>query len=240
MLKSLFESVLKVGAENERPEVIEIEGRKYLTKSAHEVLAPMPETLRVSTLTALVNYLTDNRDNLELENLVVHVDGPTKVAVRDKLTDDFLQRPNYVTAAPLLPSYVFDQWISTDEFITNLQAQFGEGGDREAMLKIVAGVRVESSTDIIDDGVTQHVNARAGVARVQQVELPNPCKLYPYSTFHEIDQPERQFVFRMSQSERGVVCRLIDADGGAWKQGVAIAIRKYLQTNLPEGVSVIA
>jgi hypothetical protein len=108
------------------------------------------------------------------------------------------------------------------------------------MLKIVAGVRVESSTDIIDDGVTQHVNARAGVARVQQVELPNPCKLYPYSTFHEIEQPERQFVFRMSQSERGVVCRLIDADGGAWKQGVAIAIRKYLQTNLPEGVSVIA
>ena len=52
---------------------------------------------------------------------------------------------------------------------------------------------------------------------MEDVLVPNPVKLQPFRTFHEISQPEIAFVFRMKNSQSGVSCALFEADGGAWK-----------------------
>lgn len=233
--------LIEVGGELERPETMYINGRTYLTKRLHRVLDPEPEALEVSTLTALVDYLKANVDTLSPEGLLIQVEGPARVSVLSKLTAEFAQRDCYLVTTPILPSYRFDYWMPTDTFIPMLQSTFKDAGHRNELLKLASGVRIESSADLKDDGVTQSVTARSGVARIEEVEIPSPCTLVPFSTFLEVDQPERLFVFRMRHPESGgVECTLIDADGGAWKQAAAVAVRDYLRKALGEEFSVIA
>lgn len=234
--------LVQIGADLERPEEMVVNGRTYLTKTLHPVKEPEPAALGVSTLTALVDYLKQNVDELEAEKLLIQVEGPAKVSILSKLVGEFEQRPCYLKATPILPSYEFDYWMPTDTFIPMLQSTFKDEGHRETLLKLASGVRIESSADLVDDGVTQKVNARSGVARIEQVEIPSPCTLVPFSTFLEVDQPERLFVFRMRKNDMngGVDCTLIDADGGAWKQAAAVAVRDYLRKELGDKFSVIA
>jgi hypothetical protein len=236
-----IQQLVTLGADLERPEERLICGRTYITKQVHPVEEPMPAALCVSTLTALVDYLKDNVDNLDPAQLLVQVEGPGRVSVRSKLVGDFEQRACYLQASPILPSYRFDCWLATDTFIPMLQSTFKDAGHRNELLRLASAVRIENSADLKDDGVTQQVSAKAGVARIEQVEIPSPCTLVPFSTFLEVDQPERLFVFRMrKQDDFCVECTLIDADGGAWKQAAAVAVRDYLREQLGEEFSVIA
>lgn len=240
-MKETVDRLIQVGGDLAKPEVVKVKGQTYLSKHLHRVLDPEPDALEVSTLTALVDYLKANVDKLDPAELLIQVEGPGRVSVLSKLTEEFAQRDCYITAAPLLPSYRFDYWMPTDEFIPMLQSTFQDKGHRKELLKLASGVRIQSSADLQDDGVTQHVTAKTGVARIEQVEIPSPCTLVPFSTFLEVDQPERLFVFRMRHPERGgVECTLIDADGGAWKQAAAVAVREYLKKGLGENFSVIA
>ena len=235
--------LLKVGGDLEKPEVLEIKGRTYTNKNVHKVLDPEPDVLEISTLTALVDYLKSNVDTLELGEIIVQVESPTRVSVLSKLAGDFMQRPCFIQASPLLPSYSFDYWTPTDVFIPMLQSTFEAKGDRDELLKLAGNVRIESSADLKDTGITQHVSIKQGVHRVENVEIPSPCTLVPYSTFLEVKQPERLFVFRMREGGSGTVeCTLIDADGGAWKQAAAVAVRDYLRTNLADlgNIAIIA
>lgn len=239
--KEALKYLIETGGDLQDVEVLEIKGRTYTDKAVHRLTDPEPKTLEVSTLTALVDYLKGNVDKLDPAELLIQVEGPGRVNVLSRLTGDFLQRPCYIAASPILPKYEYDRMMSTEVFIVMLQATFQAKGDRDKLLKLASGVRVESSADIKDDGITQQVTARSGVARIEPVEIPNPCRLTPFSTFLEIEQPERLFVFRMRKDEdAGVRCTLIDADGGAWKQAAAVAVRDYLRAELGDGYSIIA
>ena len=235
-----IERLIELGGALEKPEVMTIKGRTYITKPVRDMTDPTPETLSVSTLTALVDYLKTNVDTLDPSQLLIQVEGPARVSVLSKLTEEFAQRDVYIAAEPLLPVYRFDSWMTTDKFVPMLQATFQPKGHRDELLRLASGVRIEASADIKDDGLTQHVTARNGVARMEQVEIPNPCALYPFSTFLEVEQPERLFVFRMRHADAEVACTLIDADGGAWKQDAAVAVRDYLRKELGDGFAIIA
>lgn len=51
--KDLYLSIL----ENAHGRELEINGRKYTTKQVHPVLEPVPQTLRIHTLSGLIDYL---------------------------------------------------------------------------------------------------------------------------------------------------------------------------------------
>lgn len=72
-------------------------------------------------------------------------------------------------------------------------------------------------------------------------KVPNPVKLRPYRTFHEVEQPASDFIFRM-KSERGISCALFEADGGAWENAAMANIKNYLEFELAdvEGFTVIS
>lgn len=78
-----------------------------------------------------------------------------------------------------------------------------------------------------------------GIASKADAEVPNPVSLRPYRTFHEIEQPESLFVFRMKERD-GMNCAIYEADGGAWRNTAIQSIKKYLddfvKTELPEDV----
>jgi len=91
----------------------------------------------------------------------------------------------------------------------------------------------------MDDGVTQAVEAKTGIARVENVTVPNPVTLRPYRTFLDVaEQPKCLFVFRMRQADKGPECALFEADSGLWKLEAIRQIKDWLYANAA-GVSVV-
>ena len=108
------------------------------------------------------------------------------------------------------------------------------------LLSIVGNLKDSNTTKFKDDGVTQEVTVKAGIARVEEVDLPNPVLLQPYRTFLEIDQPESAFVFRLKTGPAGAPeCALFEADGGAWRLAAIGRIRDWIKEMVPE-VAIIA
>lgn len=210
---------------------IEIDGRKYTERSFKPITEPTPRVLEVSTLTSLVDYIVANKDNLELEELIIHVDSPTSVRIRSNLFGEFKQREEYVRATPYLPDYdhFYDRKFVKEEFIPCLQSMFMENANKELLLTTLAHVRIEGGADLEDDGITQKVTVHTGAVRVDKKELPNPLKLIPFSTFPDVEQPERMFIFRLYPDGS---CRLIEADGGAWRAIAARTVKEFLEKEL--------
>lgn len=88
-----------------------------------------------------------------------------------------------------------------------------------------------------DDGFSQAVTVADGIASKTDAEVPNPVSLRPYRTFHEIEQPESLFIFRMKE-RNGMLCAIYEADGGAWRNAAIQSIKQYLddfvRKELPE------
>jgi hypothetical protein len=213
-----------VGLGNTRLETIG--SRVFSTQPIHVVKQPLPSTLEVNSLSGLVGYLKSKFDGDE--KLLVHVESPTLVTVSSVLNDDS-NRKEMIKAKALLPSFSFDRFHNPEEFNISLQACFVKNEDRNIMLQVVGNIREEQVNTIGDDGISQSVTAKIGVATLSQVQVPNPVVLAPYRTFVEVEQPESDFIFRMQNGPR---CALFEADGGAWKLKAMKNIQTYLVDEL--------
>ena len=126
-----------------------------------------------------------------------------------------------------------------ETFIINMQTAFVPSEVVDGVLRIVGNLKEESSAQTMDDGVSQSVTAKAGIAKVENVKLPNPITQAPYRTFLEVQQPESKFVIRIRKGQAGPSCALFEADGGAWELEAVLRIKEWLQKELPK-ISVIA
>lgn len=226
MIRDAIQYIVDLG--NTRLE--KIGTRTFTTQPMHVVKQPLPSTLEVNSLSGLVGFLKSKFDGDE--KLLVHVESPTLVSVSSVLNEDS-NRKELIRAKALLPSFSFDRFHDTEEFNIKLQSCFVKNEDRDIMLQVVGNIREESVKTVGDDGISQAVTAKIGVATVSQVQVPNPVVLKPYRTFVEVDQPESDFIFRMQNGPR---CALFEADGGAWKLNAMKNIRDSLLENLSEGI----
>ena len=123
-----------------------------------------------------------------------------------------------------------------------LQSMFIQDDTARQILKVVGNLTQGSETNVADDGITQRVTAKAGVARVAVVDLPNPVALCPYRTFLDIHQPASEFVLRIkADKDEGPRCALFEADGGAWRFTALEHIKSYMADNLdPDRAIIIA
>jgi hypothetical protein len=202
---------------------------------------PLAAALGVTTLAALCEYLKANRDALALTDLVVHVASPSKVHVLGKLADRTRVRETFTiaTAADYTDGFLNKFW-SLEEFLIALQVRFADSDDRQKLLRLLSSVKSEDVKTALDNGMTQVVEARNGVALVANHEVPNPVSLSPYRTFREVTQPESLFVLRLRSGANLPESALFSADGGIWQLTAIQRVRDWLVLNLPEGMSVLA
>jgi hypothetical protein len=225
MIKEALEYLIKLG----NIESLNIGDSVYSTQKLHLVNDLTPAALNVRSLSGLVEYLVSSFDKDELsENKMVHVVSPTEVIVYSSFNRDY-QRNEYIKASAMIPAFQFDRWYDAEDFNIKLQSSFVKNEDRDIMLKVVGNIKEESVQTVGDNGVSQSVVAKTGVATVGNVLVPNPVLLAPYRTFVEVDQPESDFIFRMQSGPR---CALFEADGGAWKLSAMRNIKEYLQAAL--------
>lgn len=225
-----------------------VDGETFSTVPLHLVrvpAAPEPKALVVHTLSGLRDYVAANRDELELANLVVHVEGPERVSLLSRLEGEHHQRFAYLTASSInrfaaVPAFQFGRFLAIADVTIALMALFGDSQQRATLLQILGTVKVEEGVQQEDDGVTQRVTAKRGIRLVSEVPVPSPIVLRPFRTFPELDQPESPFVVRLHERGAGVEVALFEADGGAWKLAAITGAAAWLRENLPPELAVIA
>ena len=193
MLKSLYEAIRS----DATPKEITLCGRTYTTGEVYSVENPTPVALEVSTLTALVDYLKSNVDVHDIAQLICHVESPTRVSIRSRLEGGFLVRLTFISATArtrrmefnaFKDSETFNIWIQSCFVDTPITADGGElkPTDKGLVLAYVGNVKSELVQGTSDDGVSQEVTVKSGIASVKKVVLPNPVTLRPYRTFNEV------------------------------------------------------
>lgn len=110
-----------------------------------------------------------------------------------------------------------------------------EINDKPIILQFAGNVKAGTVAEYGDTGVGQKAAIKKGVASLQEVEVPSPCRLMPFRTFTEVAQPMSSFIFRVKDNDRyGVTCALFEADGGAWKNEAKANIKAYLEKELDD------
>jgi hypothetical protein len=231
--------------EKAKPQLYDLEGRRYSDKQLRPINEPEPTTVDVCSLQGLVSYFKNGLDS-ELgsclakdighaPSLFFHVEDYRTVSLCTPLHGPFLQRSVLLRATTLKNNFQFGQFQDSEKFAINVQSEFCPSENRSKLLQIAGNVEVNASVGIADDGVSQRTTAKTGIARREEVVLPNPVTLQPYRTFPEIKQPECQFVFRMRQdqdSRNPVSFALFEADGNRWQIAASRSIAEYLTDHI--------
>lgn len=214
--------------------VLTIHDRQYSDKELYKIYEyETAKAIEMSTLTSLMDYIQSEADRMA-ENMLIHVTAPDKVQLISELNID-RRRELLVTVQANLPKIRFNEFISQEEFIIMMQANFVDASDRKLVTSFAGNVEDKTVANYGDDSVTQKATVRTGLASKEEYEVPNPVILNPYRTFQEIQQIPSEFVFRMRNNERvGVCCGLFEADGGAWRNRAVEAVAEYLKNCLAD------
>lgn len=230
IIKEALEHLLELG----KPNVQDIDGITYSDKDLEPIIYnPKARAIQMNTLTSLVDYIKAQVDEME-EKMIVHIQSPTKVSLYSALDGERI-RENMVEVIARVPEFEYGRFIDHERFCIGLQAKFLEDpeSDRALVLKFAGTVEDGSVAQYSDDGVSQKATVKTGIASVGDAIVPNPVKLRPYRTFHEVQQPMSEFIFRM-KSDDGVRCALFEADGGAWENVAMKNIKEYLEVELAD------
>ncbi len=221
--------------------VIEINGEQYATENLvriPKVYDPTPKAsaIGIQTLTGLVDYIKENVDNLQ-GPLVVHIVSPTRVSVFSELRAD-KARETFIDCTGWTPHINYGEFMDVEKFNIMIQSCFLPNEASAAVLRVVGNIVEENVQNTSDDGVSQKVTAKAGIAKVADINVPNPVILCPFRTFAEVDQPDSKFVFRMRGGDgNGVRAAIFEADGGIWRIYAMQNVKQYLAEKL-EGCNV--
>lgn len=238
--KEALEYLVDLGVE--MSPMVEIDGRYYSMKTLQLIKEPKPAQLETTTLTALIDYLKSGMDSKSSEKLLIHIVSPTEVRLHSELRFD-QDRETYISCKALTPNNItFNRFIDTEQFNIMLQSSFVENDDRQILLKVTGTIQDKVVKEVGDDGISQAVTIKTGIAKVGDVVVPNPVLLAPFRTFPEVEQPASKFIFRM---QSGPAAALYEADGGAWRNEAMKTIKEYLFVELIEkskieGIEIIS
>lgn len=234
MIKKALEYLVGMG--HDANPLVTVGEKQYSIKELIPVKEVGPAALDFNFLDSLVTYLQQQIDYLCKGQLIIEIKSPTKLALHTHLFGSFNQRHTPITCTALVSEFPWGKFISPEEFIIMAQSRFVETEDLAKIRAIVGNVRSEEVAQFSDDGISQQVTAKSGIARVENVVIPPRVKLAPYRTFIEIEQPESEFVFRAKKGDGLPYFALFEADGGAWRIEAMKRIKAYLEGQL-EGVT---
>lgn len=224
MIKEAFQYLVGLG----NKEIKEINGQDYATGNLQLITESTADPIHLKSLSGLVEYLKSNFD--KTGDVMIHVQDPTTVTAFSTVNNDS-NRDKWLVSKAFVPSFNFDTFYDAESFNIKLQSCFLKNADSEIVLKVVGNIREENVQTFGDDGISQSVTAKVGIAQVGDVKVPNPIMVAPYRTFSEVEQPESKFVFRMRD---GAKCALFEADGGAWQLEAMDNIEDYLSNELSD------
>ena len=214
--------------------VIQEGGRAFIIDNdglSHEILRESVTGISLNTLTAMADFIK-NLDRVpseyEVPVLYLNIEDPHQVKLYTSLQSDN-KRDELAEAIAITPEISFNTFKNVEDLVIELQAKYLPSDDRETLLKVLGNLKEENVKNLGDDGVSQQVVIKQGVASAANVKVPNPVSLAPFRTFHEVKQPESPFVFRMKEGGQGA---LFEADGQGWKLAAIQNIKEFFKKEL--------
>ncbi len=233
MIKDALRFITELKEAAMEPKVLEIQGKTYCNKDLKRYgREEKADAIKASTLTSLLDYIKNCSVELR-DHMILHVVSPTRVELYSGLNEERDREELFVSSA-VVPNFRFDQWYDQERFIIELQANFEVSDDLLTVLKVSGNVEAKTTGTYGDDGVSQKTTIKQGIASKTDVIVPNPVTLFPYRTFLEVEQPSSQFVFRITDGGNGPQFKLIEAEGGLWKNVAMTNIKAYLEQNLAD------
>ena len=227
-IKDAIKYISELAVEAEDPKVIEINGKTYCTKSLNRYgKEPKAEAIEATTLTSLVDYIKESREELR-ERMIVQVVSPTKVQLYSGLLPE-RDRELLFEVNALLPRFDYGSEYEQEACLVSMQSCFLPSEHREAVTFVASNIVNTQQATYSDDGISQQAVVKTGITSKENALVPNPVKLIPYRTFLEVEQPASEFVFRVSEGRNGAPnFKLVAADGGLWKSQAVDNVKRYL------------
>lgn len=230
MIREALEYLVNIGVKSDP--VLRVDDKPYSIEKLYPVKEIGPAALEFNFLDSLVTYLKADPDFWTRIKLIIEIKSPVELALHTQIVGNFNERLTPVQCTALVSEFPWGRFISPEEFIIMAQSRFVETEDLAKIRSIVGNVKSEEVFQFSDDGISQQVTAKSGVARVENVVIPPRVKLAPYRTFVEIEQPESEFVFRAKKADALPCFALFEADGGAWRIEAMKRIKVYLEEQL--------
>lgn len=238
-------------------------GRPYYKKNGAPVpveppTLPHPDMRSLNSLDAMVALIQQEGINLAFPSdhwelvgpstskLFVIVDDERTVRCSTSAADmlDYATATLYKSRCDIVSSFQAGREYDHETFMIALRSQFRPSEDRDYLLELLASVTSEATIRSEDNGLGQQVSVNKGIRNVQMQPVKSIVKLRPYRTFQEVEQPESEFLVRLSVDGDGAIrVALHEADGGMWRldarRNIAQYLTRALETEIGAGQVVV-
>ena len=228
MLKAAIEKIVSLAA----PSVIDVDGRTFSNGEFEEVrpLKFYPKYLPLSGLDSVVKMTREEAvPTYPDQKIYVQVSGYNTVSVFTEYDEEKRRADLYLAKADV-PGFR-EGFRDREEMVIQLRSLFLQTTETAYLLDLISRMTDDEKVTTRDNGVTQMVEAKKGVALKETVEIRPRVKLTPFRTFLEVEQPESEFLLRIRD---GGEIGLFEADGGAWKLVAKRSIVAYLDAQLKD------
>lgn len=240
MLKAAIEKIVELAS----PSVIQVNGKTFSNERYTEVKEQLyyPECLILNSLDGIIKMIQKEAKEKRLSDINVPTDDNTveqRLYVRVSEYNRVDVFTSYDTQGVRMYLYRSNADVpgfregfrDRETMLIQLRSLFLQTPDVAYLLDLLSKMSDEEKVTSQDNGVTQVVEARKGVALKEQVEVRPRVKLTPFRTFLEVDQPESEFLLRVGD---GGQVGLFEADGGVWKLVAKRSIVAYLEGRLKD------
>lgn len=202
-----------------------------------------PDCFNSNSLCAITEYINKNVNPVEADRgrrYIIHVASPTKVILKRE-QNGIKSTHELVLCEAIGGRFPFNQYIFPEDFLIELQTSFenDDKGNRNNLIAIASNIYNKMEGGIVDDGISQTVTVKKGVALKTRETIVNPIALIPYRTFTEVQQPVSPFVFRINAEGKKPRCALFDDNSGMWQIEAMENIRNYFRERFADNEQVI-
>lgn len=238
MLKEAIEKIKEMAIEGDMIQTTVIDRyvyakdpKGYLVKIAPEEsrrVEPLPIT--ATSLEGFVNWI--KRETYE-GTLIVEVTNYNSVSCcteRDIIREGM---SHLLLTTTERNNLFYEGFRGHEEAMIELRSKFQYTEDIDYLLKLLSSITLEDKVQSDDNGLSQQVTVRKGIA-LKDTETVKPIvKLKPYRTFYEVEQPESEFLLRLGDDGK---VGFFEADGGMWEMTARRTIKEYLEKALEKEI----
>lgn len=227
MLKEAIQEIEKMSA----PTFHEVDGSVYSNQQMVLIQdrKPMPKCIDLTGLDSVCKMVRNEAEHVGLQ-IFIQVKDYRSVSVFTSLDADEDRLYLYRCAADT-PSVTTGNFMPYEKAIIELRSLYIPNVGTEYLLQLLSSISNESKVTSSDNGVTQQVEARSGIALNSMVKINPRVSLQPFRTFVEVAQPESEFLLRIN--ERGEI-GFFPADGGVWKLEATRNVAAYFEYELKD------
>lgn len=227
MLKEAIKEIERMSA----PTIHEFEGSIFASQELVHVMdkKPMPRCIELTGLDSICKMVRNETEHIGLQ-IFIQVKDYHSVSVFTTLDEDEDRLYLYKCAADT-PAVTTDRFMAYEKAVIELRSLYIPNEGTKYLLQLLSSISNESKVISTDNGVTQQVEARSGIALNSMVKIEPRVTLQPFRTFIEVEQPASEFLLRIS--ERGEI-GFFPADGGVWRLEATRNVAAYFEDKLKD------